>query len=341
MTRQSLFALAITALFTAACGGSSPASSSGTVPAAGQTVVVTTAPGETSITPGTAVRFTAQVTGTADTTVRWSVDEADGGTIDATGLYTAPAIEGTFHVTAEQASQVTAAGTPTTSATKKGAGKSVIHVSKNAQSVAVTVSPGTATIPAGGLTTFVASVTGAANVSVVWTVQEGSSCGSVSPAGVYTAPGTGATCTVVATSNADTTRTGSAVVTVTPPTAPSPSAIAISISPTTVALDACKGQIFTASVTNSSNTAATWTITEAGGGTVTAGSYVAPTTPGTYHVVAASQADPSKTATATVTVGAEKVLSVAVTPGSGTVNANGAMAFAANVTTTCGTFAAQ
>jgi acyl-coenzyme A thioesterase PaaI-like protein len=117
--------------------------------------------------------------------------------------------------------------------------------------------------------------------------------------------------------------------------------IAISISPTTVALDACKGQVFTASVTNSSNTAATWTITEPGGGTVTAGSYVAPTTPGTYHVVAASQADPSKTATATVTVRAEKVLSVAVTPGSGMVQANGQLAFAALVTTTCGTFAAQ
>ena len=252
MTRQSLIAVATTALFTAACGGSSPAPSSETVTAAGQTVVVATAPVETSILPGASVRFAAQVTGTADTTVRWSVDEADGGTIDAAGVYTAPAIEGTFHVTAEQASLVTTADTPTTSATKKVTGKSVVHVSKTAGST-----------------------------------------------------------------------------------------IAISISPTTVALDACKGQVFTASVTNSSNTAATWTITEAGGGTVTAGSYVAPTTPGTYHVVAASQADPSKTATATVTVGAEKVLSVAVTPGSGTVNPNGTVAFAALVTTSCGTFAAQ
>ena len=74
---------------------------------------------------------------------------------------------------------------------------------------------------------------------------------------------------------------------------------------------------------NTSNTAVTWTITEAGGGTVTNGAYIAPTTAGTYHVVAVSQADPSKTATATVTVGAEKVLSVAVVPGSGTVNATG------------------
>jgi hypothetical protein len=94
-------------------------------------------------------------------------------------------------------------------------------------------------------------------------------------------------------------------------------------------------------VSNSSNTAVTWIVTEAGGGTVTNGAYIAPSIAGTYHVVAVSQADASRTATATVTVGDERVLSVAVVPGSGTVQANGQIAFAANVTTTCGTFAAQ
>ncbi len=339
MIRLTTVSLALASLLIAACGGSSPGSSSDTNPApAGQTVVVATAPVETSVVPGTSVRFTAQVTGTADTTVKWSVDEAGGGTIDSAGVYTAPANEGTYHVTAEQGSPATAAASPTTSASKKSAGKSVVHVSKTAESVAVTVNPGTATVPAGGSATFAAAVTGATNLSVAWTVREGSGCGSVSADGVYTAPGSGATCTVMATSTADTTRVGSAVVTVTPPPA---SAVAVSINPTTVTLDACKAQVFTASVANSTNTAVTWTITEAGGGTVTAGSYVAPTAAGTYHVVAASQADPTKTAQATITVGPEKVLSVAVVPGSGTVNANGTMAFAANVTTTCGTFAAQ
>ena len=117
--------------------------------------------------------------------------------------------------------------------------------------------------------------------------------------------------------------------------------VTIAINPTTATLDACRGQVFTATVGNTSNTAVTWTITEAGGGTVTNGAYVAPTAAGLYHVVAVSQADPSKTATATVTVGAERILSVAVVPGSGTVTATGTMAFAANVTTTCGTFSAQ
>ena len=52
-------------------------------------------------------------------------------------------------------------------------------------------------------------------------------------------------------------------------------------------------------------------------------------------------ADLTKTAGATVVVGPEKVLPVAVTPGSGTVAANGQVTFAAVVTSTCGVFAAR
>jgi hypothetical protein len=58
-------------------------------------------------------------------------------------------------------------------------------------------------------------------------------------------------------------------------------------------------------------------------------------------VVAISLADPTQASEGTVTVAAERVLAVAVTPGSGTVVANGALAFSAMVTSTCGTFAAQ
>ena len=75
-------------------------------------------PAEAEVAPGGTLQFIAQVTGTADTSVTWSVDEADGGTIDVTGLYTAPATEGTFHV---RAASVLA------SAPK---GKSVVHVKK-------------------------------------------------------------------------------------------------------------------------------------------------------------------------------------------------------------------
>lgn len=60
---------------------------------------------------------------------------------------------------------------------------------------------------------------------------------------------------------------------------------------------------FTATVTGATNKAVTWSVAENGGGTVTAaGLYTAPAVAGVYHVVAASQADPTQKATATVTV---------------------------------------
>ena len=324
-----MYRLAVASLFAAACGGSSPDASGGNAPA-GQTVVVLTAPTEADIEPGATLKFGAQVTGTADGSVAWTVAEADGGTIDASGLYTAPAAEGTFHVRA--VSTVSA----------KGNGTSVVRVKKGAAApVAVAVDPATVTVPAGGPTSFAAAVTGTDHADGDLDGAGGSSCGSVSSAGVYTAPNAGATCHVVATSVADATKSGTATVTVTAPPPPPP-AVAISISPTTATIDACRGQVFTATVTNTSNTAVTWTVVEADGGTVTTGgAYVAPTAAGTYRVMAVSQADPARTATATVTVGPEKVVSIATSPGSGTVRASGSLAFAATVTTTCGTFAAQ
>ncbi len=60
----------------------------------------------------------------------------------------------------------------------------------------------------------------------------------------------------------------------------------------------------------------TWSVQEgASGGTIDAsGNYTAPADPGIFHVVAASVADPSKKATATVTVTADQGISVAITP---------------------------
>jgi hypothetical protein len=63
-------------------------------------IMVTVSPGTTGLLYGGVQRFTANVSGTADQMVTWSVGEAGGGTIDATGLYTAPAVDGTYHVKA-------------------------------------------------------------------------------------------------------------------------------------------------------------------------------------------------------------------------------------------------
>lgn len=63
---------------------------------------------------------------------------------------------------------------------------------------------------------------------------------------------------------------------------------------------------FTATVKGTSNTAVTWSIQESNGGTISeAGLYRAPLEIGSYHVVATSVADATKSATATVGVSAK------------------------------------
>jgi len=83
--------------------------------------------------------------------------------------------------------------------------------------VGVTVQPPSIDLAPRGTTTFAASVINAINTAVSWTVSP-PGCGAVSSRGAYTAPGSEGTCTVVATSDADTTKFGTATVTVaTPP----------------------------------------------------------------------------------------------------------------------------
>ncbi|MBI5494518.1 MAG: hypothetical protein HY904_05780 [Deltaproteobacteria bacterium] len=82
------------------------------------------------------------------------------------------------------------------------------------QPVAVSLTPATASLTAGTSRAFTATVTGSTNTAVTWTVQEGSAGGSITSAGVYTAPATAGVFHVVVTSQADTTRSASATVSV-------------------------------------------------------------------------------------------------------------------------------
>jgi hypothetical protein len=82
-------------------------------------------------------------------------------------------------------------------------------------------------------------------------------------------------------------------------------AVAVSVHPQAVQIGTGGSMNFAAVTTGTANTAVTWSILEGApaAGTITAvGTYSAPAVPGTYHVVAQSQADPSRSATATVTV---------------------------------------
>ncbi len=91
-----------------------------------------------------------------------------------------------------------------------------------------------------------------------------------------------------------------------------PPAVAISVSPTAVTLAPGSSQVFKATVINTQDTTVTWKVNGTAGGNVTVGTistfgvYVAPAaepTPPTVNVTAVSQADPSKSATALVTIG--------------------------------------
>lgn len=167
--------------------------------------------------------------------------------------------------------------------------------------VVVTVFPPAAEVLPGGRIQFRASVTGSEIVTVHWSVRE-SNGGSVTTDGEYTAPTSVGVYHVLATSDADERAVGVVPVTVTPTPA-----LAVFISPrsATVAVGGNVG--FVAAVTGTTagqSTAVTWEIQEGSpaGGTVSNGSYTAPATTGTYHVIARSVADTGKFDTASVLV---------------------------------------
>ncbi len=79
--------------------------------------------------------------------------------------------------------------------------------------------------------------------------------------------------------------------------------IGVTIDPPAAVVLVSAQRQFIATVTGLANTSVTWSIDEPGGGTVTAGGlYTAPSNAGTYTVRATSQAQPSATATASVSV---------------------------------------
>ena len=79
--------------------------------------------------------------------------------------------------------------------------------------------------------------------------------------------------------------------------------VAVSVSGLSAPMNTGASHTFTASVSNSSNQGVTWSVVEAGGGSITqSGVYTAPATPGTYTVKATALADSIASGTAPVPV---------------------------------------
>ncbi|MGE5048038.1 MAG: hypothetical protein ACM3PC_05695, partial [Deltaproteobacteria bacterium] len=251
-------------------------------------ITVIAQPHAATVAPGNKISFSAVVTGAApgqSATVLWSVQEPEGGTVDQAGIYTAPAAPGTFHVVA------TSLANPASS----DVASVVVENPTQPVPVAVVVTPGNASVLTGRTLQFAATVTGTAagqSAAVTWSVREAGG-GSVDSAGLYTAPATTGTYHVVATSVADPAQSDAATVQVT-----ATPVIAVSVSPRTAATTTGRALTFVATLTGTTpgqSTAVTWSVQEAGGGTVdSAGRYTAPAAAGTFHVVATSVADPTK-----------------------------------------------
>lgn len=121
-------------------------------------VAVSVTPANPAVTTGSKTQFSAAVTGISDTSVTWSVNGVSGGaaatgTIDATGLYTAPAVvpsPNTVDITATSVSSPSASGS--TTATINGTVESATQNITAAAGGTITLPSGSSvTIPAGAL----------------------------------------------------------------------------------------------------------------------------------------------------------------------------------------------
>ena len=120
----------------------------------------------------------------------------------------------------------------------------------------------------------------------------------------------------------------------------SPPPVVVSISPTSATVTTGGAQQFTATLQNTSNTAVTWQVNGVTGGNTTTGTisssglYTGPGTlpnPATVTVTAISQADPSKSASAQMTITPPAPVSVTISPTSATVTKSGIQQFTATV----------
>jgi hypothetical protein len=96
--------------FAIGCGGNGGAPPQTVAPPA-PNISVTVSGATSTLNTSSTRTFTASVANTTNQNVTWSVVEANGGTISAGGVYTSPALPGTFTVKATSAADASAAGT--------------------------------------------------------------------------------------------------------------------------------------------------------------------------------------------------------------------------------------
>lgn len=165
--------------------------------------------------------FAASVTGTSNTAVTWGLSGAgcsgsSCGTLSTSSLsavYLAPSV-------APTPASVNVIATSVVDPTKSASANLII-----VPAVVVGVTPANVSATVRATQQFAASVTGTSNPAVAWTVSgtgcSGTTCGTISSSGLYTAPAavpSPATVTITATSVSDPGKSASATVTIVPST---------------------------------------------------------------------------------------------------------------------------
>ncbi len=263
-----------------------------------------TVKGNVAVSPATATvmaaatqQFQATVGGQPGTSVTWSVDGVNGGnasvgTISAGGLYTAPAQAGNHTIVASSG---------TDSADSASAPLAVFTFA---------ISPATALVGQGGSQQYTATIQGITNTGVTWSVDGvaggNATTGTISAAGMYTAPASAGTHTIAASSVADTAASVTASIIV---------SSTITITPSTATLLISTTQQFTATVQGITNPTITWSVDGVSGGSATVGTisssglYTAPAQVGNHIVTASDGTGSANSASAQVTVTGPVVIS--------------------------------
>ena len=315
-----LWVLLCLALCAVACGGAG-SSSLGSPPPPAPSVTVLVSPSSANVLLGNSVGFTANVIGTSDTAVGWTVNGIPGGnsvmgSISATGNYQAPAI-----LPAPATMRIVAASQADTAASATAA----VTVSSD---IGVQVSPATVNVEPGASQSFTATITSAGKPStaVSWTLSgpgcTGAACGMITAAGLYTAPAAAPQppqVTVTSTSMADTSKSASAAVTIV-----TTHVLAVSPSDATVALE--QSQPLTAMLDGVATQSVTWSVNSIPGGNTTLGTisnspsmnglYLAPVDMPAAHMVtisAASTAYPALSASVTLQLTSDVAVSISPT----------------------------
>jgi hypothetical protein len=309
-----------------------------TVTAADVAPSITMQPANQTVTVGQTATFSVTASGTSPLNYQW---RKNGTAING-------ATSTSYTTSAAAISDSGSAFTVAISNSKGGVTSNTATLTVNAAPIAITVTPNTAKVAAGSTQQFAGNVSGASNTAVTWTVSggcAGAACGTISTNGLFVAPATvpsPAAVTVKATSVADPTKSASASVTIVAAVA-----VLLSISPTSASVPTVGTQLFSASVTGTSNTAMTWSVSGKGCsgsacGTISTSAssavYSAPSVapaPASVSVTATSLADPTKSASANVTV--VPVVAVTVSPTSASVPTGTTQQFNASVTETLNT----